>query len=464
MFKFPNLWNAFVPCALMIAYFNGPGLNLCLAWHLQYGLGKDGDNMNYIFDGCDVQELAYEYKTPLYVFSETDIQNKIDTLKSCFINTYENAVVAYASKAFLNRAMLQLLIDNDLSLDVVSGGELYTAMEAGFDEKKIFFHGNNKSFEELDMAIEAGVGRLVVDNFHELDLLMNITKAKAKPIDILFRINPDVKGDTHASISTGQADSKFGVALDWNTLKPIIESLKHQNLIRLKGFHFHIGSQLMDVKGHIKAIGVAFDLIHRCKEELQFEVVDLNIGGGFGIRYTEADQPPAISDQLASIMASINEACSLYNLKRPRIIIEPGRWLVGEAGITLYTVGAIKEIPSVRNYLSVDGGMGDNLRFALYHAKYNAILANKPDEKPELVYTVAGKCCESGDIIIRDIALPKADYGDILMVFSTGAYHYSMSNNYNKLRRPAVVFTRAGKHRLVTKRETYADLMRNDVF
>jgi diaminopimelate decarboxylase len=419
--------------------------------------------MNFKFDGCDIRELAYEYKTPLYVFSESLIRAKIEALKACFIHPYENTTVAYASKAFLNRAMIQILKETDLSLDVVSGGELFAAIDAGFEEKRIFFHGNNKSFEELDMAIEAGVGRLVVDNLHELDLLKSITRAKAKPIDILFRINPDVKGKTHDYISTGQADSKFGVALDWSIMKPVIEELKSHPWITLKGFHFHIGSQLMDHHGHEKAIKVAFSFIQRCKEELDFETPDLNIGGGFGIRYTETDNPPPIDHVLSSLMATIEAESVKIGVKRPRIIIEPGRWLVGEAGITVYTVGAIKEIPNVRNYLSVDGGMGDNLRSALYNAKYHAIIGNKADAEATTLYTVAGKCCESGDIIIRDIKLPKADYGDILVVFSTGAYHYSMSNNYNKLRRPAVVFTDKGTHRLVTKRESYEDLIKNDL-
>lgn len=418
--------------------------------------------MNYSFDNCDVTKLAAQYKTPLYVISERMIQERIDELKQVFLNAFPHTAVAYASKAFLNTAMIQKLIANDLHLDVVSGGELYAAMHAGFDPAKIFFHGNNKSYDELEMALEHGVGRIVVDNLHELMWLRTLAAEKQKTVDILFRINPDVKGETHASISTGQADSKFGVSLDWHSLKPVIASVLTDPYLNLKGFHFHIGSQLMDGRGQEKAIDVTFGLIAACLKELDFQIEDLNIGGGFGIRYTEKDHPPQIETVLKPLMAQIDAHCEKLSIQRPRIIIEPGRWIVGEAGITLYTVGAIKDIPGIRAYLSVDGGMVDNLRPALYDAKYEALIANRLGAENDTLYTVAGKCCESGDVIIKDIRLPKSTYGDTLVVFSTGAYHYSMSNNYNKLRKPAVVFTNDGQHRLVTRRETYEDLVRTD--
>lgn len=415
-----------------------------------------------IFDGCDTVELAKEYSTPLYVVSENEINRKCDILKEEFLDKYPNTAVAYASKAFLNLAMCRIIDNNDMHLDVVSDGELYTALAADYPASKIFFHGNNKSIDELEMAIKNDVGRIIVDNFYELELIQAIANEYDKSVKILFRVTPGVESDTHKHIITGQKDSKFGIPLIEGVIFDAIETVMSYKNIELMGFHFHVGSQLFDNKSYVDATDVLMAVINEAKIRYGFITKELNTGGGFGIRYINGDKPRSIAYFTDEIMSTIIAKVSDYDLEMPRVIIEPGRWIIGEAGITLYTIGSIKEIPGIRTYVGIDGGMPDNPRPALYGAKYNAVLANRMDEKPSEVVTIAGKCCETGDILIKDLELPKVNSGDLLGVFSTGAYNYSMASNYNKLRKPAVILVNNGEYDVIVERETYKDLIIND--
>lgn len=410
---------------------------------------------NMIFAECDVVNLAKKYGTPLYVISEDFIVNRIDEIKNKFLYKYENTYAVYASKAFLTKEMARVIKREGLGMDVVSGGELYTALEVGFPMEKVIFHGNNKSYDELKMAITNDIGRIVVDNLYELELIEEISEEFNKEVKILFRITPGVNSDTHKYIQTGQVDSKFGIPLNGKILKNAIEKAMDSNNIDLLGFHFHIGSQINTKDSYMEAIRIITSLMKKVKEECNFDTVELNVGGGFGRKlieyYTDA------------IMEELESYCNKYELKRPTVIIEPGRWIIEKAGITLYTIGSIKEIPGVRTYVSVDGGMPDNPRPSLYGAKYNGVIANKMNlESTELV-TMAGKCCESGDILIWDLKTPKVEQGDILAILYTGAYNYSMASNYNKLPKPAAVMCSKGRDRLIVKRETYEDMLRNEI-
>ncbi|SDL06588.1 diaminopimelate decarboxylase [Natronincola ferrireducens] len=422
-----------------------------------------GRNNHFIFAGWDTVELAKQFGTPLYVISEGIIAERCNEIKETFLNKYSNTKAAYASKAFLTMAMCKMIEREGLGLDVVSGGELYTAMKAGFPMEKVMFHGNNKSWEELELAVENNIGRIIVDNLYELELLEEIATRQNKKVQILFRVTPGIEGNTHKYIVTGQKDSKFGMPLEPKKIYGVVKHLMSSEYVELKGFHFHLGSQLFDNDIYIGAIEVITKLMYDLKRELGFITTELNTGGGFGIRYTEKDQPKPLSYFTDAIMNAIENQCKEYDLDLPTIIIEPGRWVVGEAGITLYTIGAIKDIPDVRTYASIDGGLPDNPRPALYKAKYDAIVANKAEEKLEMTTTIAGKCCETGDILIWDLETPKIESGDILAVLSTGAYNFSMASNYNKLLRPAVVLLTEEHAEVMVKRETYNDLLNREM-
>lgn len=416
------------------------------------------------FDGCKLEELAKKYGTPLYVVSEDIIRYKCAEVKTSFLNKYPNTMAFYASKAFLTISMCKIIKEEGLGMDVVSGGELYVAIKGGINPDNIMFHGNNKTIEELKMAVTYNVGRIVVDSVDELLVLKEITEEMKKEINILFRITPNIKCNTHTYISTGQKDSKFGIPLIEEIIKEAINIAMNSKYINFKGIHFHVGSQLFDNSSHINAVKNTADLIKNIKESMDIEIEELNVGGGFGIKYIEEDEPKPLSYFIDAIMKTIYEKFNEYNLKIPRVFIEPGRWMVGEAGVTLYTIGTIKEIPEVRTYVSVDGGLPDNPRTALYTAKYSAYVPSKMNEERDKVVTIAGKCCESGDIIIWDLKVPYSiERGDILAVMSTGAYNYSMASNYNKIAKPAVVMLRNGKDRVVVRRETYKELIALDV-
>ncbi|GAA0770105.1 diaminopimelate decarboxylase [Clostridium subterminale] len=422
---------------------------------------KDG---KLYFNGCNVEELAQKYGTPLYVISEDCIRNKCKELKDSFTEKYPNTKVFYASKAFLTLEMCKIMKEEGMGIDVVSGGELFVAIRAGINPKDIMFHGNNKTTAELKMAIEYSVGRIVVDSVDELQVLEKLAYEANKVVDILFRITPNIDCNTHKYISTGQKDSKFGIPLDGEIIKEAITIAKTSKNINFRGIHFHVGSQLFHNSSHLKAVENAVELMKNLKLDLDIDVEELNVGGGFGIKYLESDEPKPLSYFIDAIMELIKKNTYKNGLKMPKVFIEPGRWMVGEAGITLYTVGTIKDIPGVRTYVSIDGGLPDNPRTALYTAKYQAYLANKMDNERNKTVTIAGKCCESGDILIWDLMVPNSiERGDILSVMSTGAYNYSMASNYNKIPKPAVVMIKDGQERIIVRRESYEDLISMDV-
>lgn len=417
---------------------------------------------NYKFSGVDTVAMAKKYGTPLYLMSEDIIRDRCREIKESFLNKYENTRAVYASKAFLTKEMARIIKSEGLGMDAVSGGEIYTALEADFPMDKIVFHGNNKLEAEIEMAMDNGVGTIVIDNVEEVKILDEMARAKAIRQRVLVRISPGIDSHTHKYIQTAQVDSKFGVPLKEEVINRLMEDLKSTSNLDFRGFHFHIGSQLLENDSHLKAINIIFDLINYIKEKYQMNTYELNTGGGYGISYTD-ERPKQLAYFTDQIMGLVDENVKKYQLIRPEIIIEPGRWIVGEAGMTLYRIGTIKEIPQIRTYVSIDGGMTDNIRPSLYQANYSAVVLNKYNREKTEKVSISGKCCESGDILIRDLMVPKVERGDYLGVLSTGAYNYSMASNYNKLPRPAVVMLREGLDRLIVRRETYEDLLINQI-
>jgi diaminopimelate decarboxylase len=413
--------------------------------------------------GVDAVSLAKEYGTPLYVYDVALIRERARGFKQAFQEENVKAQVAYASKAFSTVAMVQLAEEEGLSLDVVSGGELYTAIQAGFPSERIHFHGNNKSREELEMALQHQIGCIVIDNFYEIDLLKTICIEKKVKANILLRVTPGIEAHTHDYILTGQEDSKFGFDLQNGQAEQALVDVLSFEFFQVLGLHCHIGSQIFETTGFLLAAQKIVEKLAEWKKNIDFEATVLNLGGGFGIRYTKEDEPISPSQYVREIIKEVKNLTQQQEMAMPEIWIEPGRSLVGDAGITLYKPGSSKEVPGVRKYLAVDGGMSDNIRPALYQAKYEAVLANRPLAQTKETVSIAGKCCESGDMLIWDLPLPETGEDDILAVFCTGAYGYSMANNYNRLPRPAVVFVENGTSILVVKRETYEDLVRFDL-
>ena len=428
-----------------------------------HGTSQINDAGHLEIGGCDTVELAQQFGTPLYVMDEELIRQRASEFVKAFQASGFRFQVAYASKAFCVMAMCRLAEQENLSLDVVSDGELHTALKAGFPVERIHFHGNNKSPFEIEMAIDAGVGCFVVDNFTELHLLNAIAAEKGKQANVLFRVTPGVEAHTHEYISTGQTDSKFGFDIGNGQAKQAIETAKTLPNIHILGVHSHIGSQIFEVEGfRMAAARVAqFSAEIRSELEVTFEVI--NLGGGFGIRYINGDTPLPMAEYVGAITGAVRDCFTEVGYPLPEIWIEPGRSMVGDAGTTLYTIGSFKDIPGVRKYVAVDGGMMDNPRPALYESKYEALLANRANEQAEETVAIAGKACESGDMLIWDLPLPKANSGDILAVFCTGAYNYAMASNYNRVRRPAVVFVKNGQADIVVKRESHDNIVENDV-
>ncbi len=408
----------------------------------------------------DTVSLVEKYGTPLYVYDVSQIKYKARTFKKAFLDRNIKAQVAYASKAFSCLAIYQLMAKEELSLDVVSGGELYAAIQSNYPSKKIHFHGNNKSDAEIIAALDYDIGCFVVDNFYELKKLNEYTVQRKQKMAILLRVTPGVEAHTHEYITTGQTDSKFGFDLDNGQAQQALELALEMPYIDVMGLHCHIGSQIFETAGFSLAIDKLLIQSKEWQELFGFHLRVLNVGGGFGIRYTAEDEPLPIEDYVNNLIDEVQTVSAKVQLPMPEIWIEPGRSLVGDAGVTLYQVGSQKIIPDVRNYLAIDGGMTDNIRPALYDAKYTGVLANRVEDKVEETYSIAGKCCESGDMLIWDLPLPKADDKDILAVFSTGAYGYAMASNYNRIPRPPVIFVENGQDFLAIKRESYADLMR----
>lgn len=410
--------------------------------------------------GCDTVDLARRFGTPLFVLDEETIRTQCRRYLMAFRELDPEAEIIYAGKAFLSLAMCKLIEEEGLSLDVSSGGEIYLAHRAGFPTERMYFHGNNKTPDELKLALGADVKRIVVDSANELDLLNRLARDEGKRVPILMRLTPGIIPTTHAYVQTGAEDSKFGFGLsDGVALKATEKALAMENL-DLRGFHAHIGSQIFVLHSYAKAIEVIVAFILEVKMKLGFEVGELNAGGGLGIKYRVTDEPSSVEEYAKVIVGGIRKETGKLGLKMPRVMIEPGRSIIGNAGMTLYTIGTIKRIPRVRTYISVDGGMSDNLRPMLYGAVYEAIIANKANVKPTRRVTIAGKHCESGDILIEDARISEPEIGDILCTPATGAYGYVMANNYNKQPRPAVVMVKDGQARVIVRRETYEDLLR----
>mgnify|MGYP006286925867 CR=1 FL=1 len=414
--------------------------------------------------GCDCIELAKQFGTPLYVMDENTIRNTCRVYKSAMDKYYNGkGLVLYASKAFCSTAMCRIADQEGMGLDVVSGGELYTAIKAGFPMDRVYFHGNNKTIDEIDYALANNVKRIVADNIEELHNINQIAGRKGITAEISVRIKPGIDAHTHDFVRTGQIDSKFGVAIENEEAIEFVRECKRMNNIRLVGLHCHIGSQIFDLDPFILAASVMMDFISQIKNETGIEIEELNLGGGYGIKYVPGDDPIEYDHYIESVSEAVKKICNEKDLNLPFILMEPGRSITGPAGITLYTVGAVKEIKDVRKYVSIDGGMSDNPRYALYQSEYDAFIANRARaEKVEKV-TIAGKLCESGDIIAKDIMMPEIKANDILAVIATGAYNYSMSNNYNRIPRPPVILIKDKNPRVIVKREDYEDLTRNDI-
>lgn len=424
--------------------------------------GSNSENHLTMSD-VDVCKIAEKYGTPLYLMDENLIRENCRIYKNALDENYDNGLVLYASKAFSCLYMYKIVNEEGLGVDVVSSGELFTALKAGFPADKIYFHGNNKKYDELEFALSNDIGRIVVDNTYELKTINDIAGKLNKKADVLFRIKPGIDAHTHDFIMTGQIDSKFGFALENGEAFDIIEdALKYPN-INIKGAHCHIGSQIFDLKPFENAAEVMMNYIADVKDKYSVEMEELNLGGGYGIKYTDNDDPIKYNEYIKNVSFVVKKICETRNIKNPKILMEPGRSIVGEAGVTLYTVGCVKDIKNIRKYISVDGGMGDNPRYALYESEYSAKIANNINAECTENVTIAGKCCESGDLIAKDILMPEISVGDILCVFSTGAYNFSMASNYNRIPRLPVIMLKDGKDKLVVKRETYDDIIKNDI-
>jgi len=419
------------------------------------------DKDRLVIGGRDTVELAKEYGTPLYVFDEEDIRSRCREYKTEFGKRYPNTTIAYSPKAFTARAMFKLAAEEGLDLDVVTSGELGLARAAGFPAKRIHFPGNNKSEEELELAVKEGIGHIVVDNLPELNMLIKI--AGKRKASILLRLNPGVDPHTHKYNTTGIADSKFGLPkADWD--EAVATALAAPNL-DFDGFHFHVGSGLFEADPYLGAMDAVLGYAAVIKKRYGYEMRTMSIGGGIGVQYTLDKVPPPFTYFAEAITAHLKSKCGELNLNPPRLILEPGRRIVARAGITLYTVGVIKEIAGIRTYVSVDGGISDNIRYAMYgdYARQEAVIANRASEKNTAKYRITGKLCESGDILADEVELPRLATGDILAMSGSGAYAIPMQSNYNSMLRPAIVFVRDGKARLIRRRETLEDLNRRDL-
>ena len=423
-----------------------------------------GDNGHLYISGCDTVELAKKYSTPLYVMNENLIRNNCKRYTKFIADNFKNgSFPCYASKALSCLEIYRIMKEENMGVDVVSGGELYTALKAGFPANRIFFHGNNKTCDELEMAVKNGVGRIIVDNLTELQVLDKIAAENNLTANIGLRIKPGIEAHTHDYIKTGQIDSKFGFSIENGEALDVVRKALTFNNLNLVQLHCHIGSQIFDTQPFVDAVKVMLGFIKEIHSTTNHWITEFNLGGGLGARYTDADAPLEIEEYLTPVAQTLHTYCADNDIPEPQFHIEPGRSIVGEAGTTLYTLGAIKDIKDVRTYISIDGGMADNIRYALYKAEYTVLNASKKTGDIAENITVAGKCCESGDLIQEGITITDPQIGDILAVLTTGAYNYSMSSNYNRIRKPAMVMVSEGKSRLVIKRESYEDILKNDI-
>lgn len=423
------------------------------------------NNMGHLaIGGADVVSLARKYGTPLYIMDENKIRSVcreyVKALKECY---GDNFLPFYASKAFSTKYIYKVINEEGFAADVVSGGELYTALSAGFPANKISFHGNNKTSDEIEFALESNIRDFVVDNREELYLLNNLAQKHGKRAKIAFRIKPGVDAHTHDFVKTGQIDSKFGVALENGEAFSIIKEALSLDNVEVIGIHCHIGSQIFDAEPFSHAAEIMMNFLAKIKKELGYEIPELNLGGGFGVRYTACDDPNSIYESVRNFTDKVKTMASALGLNKPFISIEPGRSVVAESGITVYTVGSVKEIKDIRTYVSVDGGMTDNPRYALYGSEYSVLLPERPEAKATQTVTVAGRNCESGDLIGENLEIPEVKSGDLLAVLTTGAYNYSMASNYNRVPRAPVVMIKDGEDKLIVRRETYEDIVANDL-
>ena len=425
--------------------------------------GMTVENGELNISGVGVRELKAQYGTPLYVYDENMLVNQCRTFISNFKSSRFKTEVLYASKAFSCLEVLRIASREGLGVDVVSLGEIHTAYKAGYDMKRAYFHGNNKTREELQYALEVGVGTIVIDNDYEYEMINEIVRESGNTVDVLLRINTGIDAHTHEYIKTAKDDSKFGYSVYDESIYDLIADINNQSNLNFVGFHSHIGSQIFEKTSFFEAVKVVMEFTKKVQERLGLTISVLNLGGGFGVYYTEEDRPFELAEFLREYIEVVERESDNFGLDLAKVVIEPGRSLTCNAGSTLYSVGGVKKTFAGREYVFVDGGMADNPRYALYKAKYEAMLANKMNEEADTTYTVAGKCCESGDMLVMDAKLPKAEQGDLLLVSSTGAYNYSMSSNYNRLPKLPVVFVKDGTSRLVVKGETLEDLIRQDI-
>ncbi len=422
---------------------------------------KTNDNGNLSIGGCDLTELAEKYGTPLYVLDEETIRAVCLDYKKAF-SKYKKVRMMYASKALCTMGTSVLISSECFGFDVVSGGEIYTLYKAGIDMSNVLFNGNNKSIDELNLALDLGVGRISVDNFLELSLLNELAKSKNLVANILLRITPGIECHTHEYIQTGHLDSKFG--FDLTQIDEAVDLiLNTYSNLKLHGLHAHIGSQIFETKVYHDEIEILIKELSRLDEKFNLKLDEINIGGGLGVKYTEKDVPPSTYEIADVIINSLNENIQKYKIEPPTVFLEPGRSVISTAGVTLYTLGSSKQVPHGKKYVAVDGGMADNIRPAMYEAEYIAQIANKPDFELSQNVTIAGRFCESGDILIKDINLPEIEEGDILCVFNTGAYNYSMASNYNRVQKPAMVLVNNSQSDIIVNRETLEDLISKDI-
>ena len=410
--------------------------------------------------GCDVVDLAREFGTPLFIYDEQTLRDQCRAYHATFGKLTELYEIVYASKAFSCRAMAELVAQEDLSLDVATGGELAAARAAGFPPQRIYFHGNNKSVAEIEFGLDCGIGHFVVDSFEEIDRLEAAAAARGVCQEVLVRVTPGVRPSTHDFVQTGQQDSKFGFGLSDRLAAEAVSRLRDAPHLSLVGIHAHIGSQIFELDSYRREVEVLFVALDEWRRDFGFECCIFNIGGGLGIRYTEADMPSSIAEFAQVSVAAVREGVERHGMVMPKLFVEPGRSIAGKAGVTAYTVGTVKVIPGVRTYVAVDGGMSDNLRPMLYDSRYEAMLANKAEAPATDVVTIAGKHCESGDVLVRDVHIAPPRPGDILVTPATGAYGYAMANNYNAQPRPAVVMVAGGRAHLIIERETWDDVLR----
>ncbi len=412
--------------------------------------------------GCDATELCEQYGTPLYVLDEATLRSRCQQFARSFAERYSNSQAVYASKAYINPALARIFAEEGLGLDVVSGGELAVAQAGDVPLEHVYFHGNNKTPAELEEAVSAGIGRVVVDSFHELDLLERICADAGKTQDILVRVSPGIDPHTHAYTTTGIIDSKFGFSIQTGDAeRAVLQAISAPHL-NLKGLHFHLGSPIFELEPYQAATDLVLRFASGLREQ-GLELREFSPGGGFAIAYTRDDAPPSAADYAEAIVGTLKATCSELGMEQPNLVIEPGRSIIGPAGVALYRIGAIKDIPGIRTYVSVDGGMGDNIRPALYQASYEVLSANRPTAEPDTTVTIAGKYCESGDVLASDILLPAPSAGDVIAIPAAGAYCPSMASNYNLNPRPPIVLVKDGESRLIRRRESYADMMLCDL-